>query len=262
MHWIIQDCMLAEDDAKELFHVLTKYGIKFSVITIENDRMVLHPDFDELPEADEDVMPIGAYSLMRFIDNHKPAWKKFLFNGPGMQGDVYPIEYGNDMLNSDAVVTDLASAGTLFDHFFIRPLHDNKAFPGSALSRQDFGEWRKRRKSHLITDDLPVLVASIKDICSETRLFIVDKKIITGSLYKMDRKMSISPIIDPIVQEFANGLISREFQPERAYVMDVALINTQAGIRPKVVELNCINCSGFYSANIARLVESLDFIQA
>lgn len=262
MHWIIQDCMLAEDDARELFHVLTKYSIKFSVITIENDQMVLHPDFDGLPEAGEDIMPIGAYSLMRFIDTHRPAWKKFLFNGPGMQGDVYPIEYGKDMLNSDAVVTNLASASTVFDHFFIRPLHDNKAFAGSALSRQDFIEWRKRCKSHLATDDLPVLVASIKDICSETRLFIIDRKIITGSLYKMGGKMSISPLVDPMVKEFANDLISKEFQPEKAYVMDIALINTQAGIHPKVVELNCINCSGFYSSDIARIVEHLNFIEA
>lgn len=46
------------------------------------------------------------------------------------------------------------------------------------------------------------------------------------------------------------------YQPGRAFVIDVAL--TDDGL--KIVELNCINCSGFYEADIQKIIMSLNNI--
>jgi len=42
--------------------------------------------------------------------------------------------------------------------------------------------------------------------------------------------------------------------PAKAFVMDVCMI--ESGM--KIVEVNCINCSGFYDTDIQKLVASLE----
>lgn len=47
-----------------------------------------------------------------------------------------------------------------------------------------------------------------------------------------------------------------DYQPDKAFVIDIA--NTDNGL--KIVELNCINCSGFYEADIQKIIMNLNML--
>ena len=68
--------------------------------------------------------------------------------------------------------------------------------------------------------------------------------------------MRTSPIINDDEIDFVNNMISL-YQPTKAFVMDIAY--TDEGL--KIVELNCINCSGFYEANIQKIIMELNYIE-
>ena len=99
-----------------------------------------------------------------------------------------------------------------------------------------------------------VLTSHLHTITNESRFYIVDGKVITGSYYRVNDKLHnklITP--DEEVFKIAQQYVDI-FNPCQAYVMDLALVgNTQA-----VVEFNSINCSGLYACDYPKLLKALD----
>jgi len=100
---------------------------------------------------------------------------------------------------------------------------------------------------------LVYIFASVVGGVTETRFFVVDGKIVTGSLYKRGNKVIYDSNIDPDVQKFAQEMVDF-WQPNRAFVIDIAL--TPDGC--KIVEINNINSSGFYASNVNKIIDAIE----
>ena len=59
--------------------------------------------------------------------------------------------------------------------------------------------------------------------------------------------------LDKPAYDFCNKMI-KLFQLNDAFVMDLALIDNEY----KIIECGCINCAGFYKANMQKLLMSLE----
>ena len=81
----------------------------------------------------------------------------------------------------------------------------------------------------------------------------MDGRIVTGSMYRLGHRVVYDPYVPPHCLDFADQMI-RQWQPARAFVMDVA--ETPDG--PKIIEINNINCSGFYACNMGRIVDAVE----
>ena len=74
--------------------------------------------------------------------------------------------------------------------FFIRPTEDRKIFAGQIVTKGEFDVWvTNTLNAHkdgytTLTPDTEVIVSEVKNIHSEWRFFVVDGKIVTGSLIK------------------------------------------------------------------------------
>jgi hypothetical protein len=112
---------------------------------------------------------------------------------------------------------------------------------------------RKIEGFSTLTNDTRVMIAPLQDIFCEYRLFVVDKKIVTGSLYKLRDQVIYNSLIDETVIEFANKMIEK-WTPDRAFVLDVAV--TSEG--HKIVEVNNINSSGFYASDLAKFIMAIE----
>ena len=142
------------------------------------------------------------------------------------------------------------------DDVFIKPESGMKEFTGQVLSKQrdleDLSPWG------VIDDHTLCVVASPKDIKAEFRYIIVEGKVITGSEYRWDNVLDVRRDTHPICDLLAAKVAAMEWQADKAYVCDVALME-DAGARPHaaVIELNAFSSSGLYACNTYDIVKAV-----
>lgn len=206
----------------------------------------------------KDVFCFGAVKLAHIA-------KKYGFYPGSMFNDnhdfeVYSPYYGEDMLNHGGVVMSFTEP--IPDHipqaFFARPTKDTKVFSGQLFMKYSWDEYvqdcLKNDTASLITEETKVLIAPLKTIHQEIRCWIVDGEVVTMSQYKIGSRVVYENADNQDdIREFANKLAFL-YQPAEAFVLDVA--RTEEGL--KCIEINCINCSGFYEANLQKLIISLE----
>ncbi len=155
------------------------------------------------------------------------------------------------MLNDEMVITtasQFASGLRSGESMFVRPTKDLKSFPGGVVTGDTVEKWL----AGLEDTSVRVAASRPREIIAEYRLFIVGGRIITGSQYKANGRLYSKRIETSGYEPFemaVNGWL-----PMDTCVMDMAL--TPEG-EYRVVEFNCINCSGFYDHDLKALVTAL-----
>jgi hypothetical protein len=145
---------------------------------------------------------------------------------------------------------------------FIKPSSDLKYFAGKVLYRMDNTISSELESECMIdcdlTDDTSVLINEqlIDNILFEYRAFVVDNKIVDCSQYIKLGKVLPEVVADDVrdeIYQYVNK-IQQIYTPHDHYVIDVAKLDTG---ELKIVEYNCINCSGIYANNRALIYKNL-----
>ena len=142
--------------------------------------------------------------------------------------------------------------------WFTRPSLDLKQYSGMVISSKNCVEWLQDIIKHDtstasgITSDTKIVLCETCDIQAEFRWFIVDRKVVSGSMYRHNGQLVSIRADEPDVvneaQKFADGWL-----PHDNCVMDLALV----GGNMKVIEFNCINASGFYNHDTTTIFKKL-----
>ena len=106
--------------------------------------------------------------------------------------------------------------------------------------------------SELSKDQL-IQVGTVKKIYKEARIWIVGSKVVTSSYYRYGANVEYTENVEPEGLEFAQSMVDL-YQVADSFVMDICL--TPDGW--KIVEINCINCSGFYKGDMQRVLIALE----
>jgi hypothetical protein len=281
MYFLLQTNVSQADSFNELLDAVSKHAeyrlvktIPFTNIIVDNDVDINNlaedsiPDFDI--ENDQSIMTMGSYTLVKIAKQRgwEPAGdfvsNKFNF-------DNLKKHYGcQNMLNGQAIQGTMGDIDIPdeWEDVFARPVEDTKSFAGGVFDKEVFKDFLKTIvdiNDELLNAETPIIVAPVQEILAEYRLFVVDGEIVAGSLYRiLDETKSIpmfrglTPLDDDVSQEdvcvaFAKDML-RVYQPERAFVLDVAI--TLFG--PKIIEVNNINSSGFYASDVENIVVALN----
>jgi len=134
--------------------------------------------------------------------------------------------------------------------FFMRPDSGAKVFTGQRIEYVD----AKRQIESLarvssLTPDTMVYLAPDQPVEAEYRIFIVNRKVISGSFYSFEETSSGAEIPNNVLS-LADDVARHAWQIDIAYSCDIALINGH----PKVVELNAGSTSGFYDSDSMSIV--------
>ena len=108
-----------------------------------------------------------------------------------------------------------------------------------------------------VTMDTRLVISPPREIAQETRCWIVDRKLVTASVYRRYETVIYESNVDEDVRAFAQSIAKEAWQPHRAYVLDVARVGDQL----KVVEVNTLNSAGFYAADVQKLVEAIEAME-
>lgn len=280
MLWIVQKDLWEEDGYVKFVEALDRLEIEYLIVKpVPFTNRIMPADFDsfaqdmndvEEPYIDttQDIMAFGATSLTRIAQAR--GWYPGTYMNQNFTYEKWSKGFGlENILNPDSLVQPLGEYFNLSmfegSNVFVRPVLDSKTFNGEVKSKYDFKDWQQSIKfmEEFMVDelvDIPMLnkdtviaVAAAKKIYSEYRMFIVNNKVVTASMYQLGGKLITTKDIDKRVLRFADEMI-QTWVPAAAFVMDIA--DTADGL--KVIEINNINSSGFYAADPQKIIMAIE----
>lgn len=255
MHWVVAENIYREAGVDNLLQVLKQEGIPHSVHKIIPFIGGIEPDID----IDGPVMLMGPYSMLRVAQ--RKGWTPGVFDLSQVTYGEHIAHWGGHMLNADAIFCAFSDVGenVADDVFFMRPVFDSKVFAGKVFDLDEYAKWRHsvvvlgEDDGAGLRADTRVMVSSPKVISREYRLWVVDGRVVTASLYRQGGRSIHSPIVEDSIKSFGRERAS-EWMPNRAFVLDVAQLPDGS---LKVVETNTINAAGLYAADVGSLVEAI-----
>lgn len=138
---------------------------------------------------------------------------------------------------------------------FFRPDVSTKTISGNIYNpnnNTDYNFYKDKIPLHDI-----VVKAPLKNILEEYRLFIINKKLVTGSRYIKKNKIESKniSILDNYNEIYDFSLKAIEcWEPDICYTLDVCLLEDMSY---KIVEVNSINSSGLYESDIETLIKHI-----
>ena len=140
------------------------------------------------------------------------------------------------------------------EKYFIRPCADTKSFTGSVMESGAIADWAFSLA--LFDPELlrsRIVVSKPRPISQEWRLFMINKSVSTGSCYQKDGVSDQSTDIPEGVIKFAEA-VADIWTPAPIFTLDIALCSEKL----YVVECGCFNYSGFYGADLVKLVKDIN----
>lgn len=269
MHWVVQNGFNNDPSVVALRENLDKLGVSWSGVDVIPFSEELHPPLP--PEVDEkNIVVYGSITLSKIakLKNWQPGsfttaefnmksvlehWKHKCLS---YEGHRFGTIEGFNELN-------------LPNEFFIRPNEDNKAFSGQVMTIDEFLLWRSNviqwmDANSQVNTKTAVMIAPVQQIQAEFRFFVVDGRIITGSMYNLCGDLVKKPYeeIDDFVKQYAMACVNLQcsadrivWNPSRAFALDIAI---NADGEPKILEIGCLNSCGFYAADTQKLIMAIE----
>lgn len=270
MLYVIQNNIFRESNYDNMFHHLDRMGLEHVMVRFEpfEKKLFLMKD-DELQDDVEfktdrkDVFIFGSVPLSNA--SHLFGWKPGGMYNENHDFEVYGKHYGENMLNHDAVVQNFFDPipDSMPVMFFARPCLDNKAFAGQVFMRHSWDEMIddsvKKGLKHTQDNSLRVVIAPIKNVAFEVRCWVVGGKVVTMSQYRFANRVTYKNVDHyDWLRDKVQGFVD-VFRPAEAFVIDVCeVIRDGMPNDIKIVEINCINCSGYYDMNFQKLLGVLE----
>lgn len=253
--WLIEKYIF-DENVNKFKDVFKKLNIKYKIFEY---HPFMEIDCSSLFNDDDCVIFYGSLNLARDL-RKKSKWV------PGVWGDLNKLKcttyynyLGEFLLNSDYIMLPygelLRRKEFLFnnvgnnDALFIRPDSGFKTFTGTVIYKNSYEADVKQLGFYDVDAANIVIVSEPKNIYEEYRMICVDKQIVTGCMYKLNRKEHYSTSIPEEVFEFATK-IANKWQPDNCFTIDVC--KTDDGY--KLVEINSFSSSGFYVCDIEKIV--------
>lgn len=166
------------------------------------------------------------------------------------------------LFNKDCIIENFEKAKNLkFDEImFVKPTSDLKAFNGGFVSvGETFEEFINRNQlmSNVDYSNVNVLFSHLKESEAEYRFFVVNKEVVSGSRYMLDRVVKPSKEVPKEIFDKAIEY-AKLYQPADIFTMD--LVKNKSGIY--IMEYNCFNCSGTYENDLVKTYgKIIDYIK-
>jgi hypothetical protein len=252
MIYIIQENVFQDRNYDIIFEALNRLDLEYEVVSCLPDST----SFD-FKTTRKDVFPFGSVKMARLSKEN--GWYPGSFFGNNHDYSIYSEHYKDNLLNYDCnIITFGDNIEWDYNEMkFIRPCKDSKLFTGQVFSKTKWEDMLEQKAdnqyfSELSKDQL-IQVGTVKKIYKEARIWIVGGKVVTSSYYRYGANVEYTENVEPEGLEFAQSMVDL-YQVADSFVMDICL--TPDGW--KIVEINCINCSGFYKGDMQRVLIALE----
>lgn len=253
MFFLIQANVYLDPDHPKIFDALEELNIDYDVINIPPTAEKIEFETDR-----KDVFVYGSVTIARLATQNSD-WFPGSFYGGNHLYEVYARHYGENLLNHTVSVHKISEelSWKEGETKFIKPYSEAKIFTGRVFTESEWKDFvfeALETKTNRITRASLVQISEARRTIKEARLWIVGGQIIDGGYYKFNDNASFEEKVSDDGFRFANEMI-QIFNLAEAFVMDICL--TDEGW--KIVEINCINSSGFYpNTNVKSVIKALN----
>ena len=270
---MIQTDMYAEFGFRRLVDAVKDLNLSYSIFKLR--------PFDHHIEIVDGLIPGGAKPTMVWgmttIEEvaKRYGWVPGVFKNENFDMRVFHKMWGTEMLNFDGQFHKLGEVPSFEGARFIRPVHDTKSFTGQLINGDEFEKWRQQlyelRHEYTTLDlNTEVMVATPKKLVNEARFFVVDKEVISGSTYRVGGRVLYKhidrnfPLGIPLLEYAERHCVASTSElmpwtPAEAFVLDVG--QTDEG-KLKIIEVNCLNTSGFYDNDMTAVVKAISYMKS
>jgi len=254
--WVVQENLAGEAAYDEFIATIRETGAPLEIVKVI-------PFSHELIPEPPDTFNIAFGGLTLESIARDRNWTPGTFTNNNHHFQRWSQGYRGYLLNDDAEIAPFGQAK--FDGVrFIRPLDDSKVFAGQVIEGSFFDVWKEQVADiqdsfSTLTENTPILMAYPKRIDEEYRFFVVDSRVVTGSMYKeygRTRKERVDILRPHPAAAFASSMV-RHWKPCRNFVLDVCKLPTGEF---KVVEINSLTSAGFYDCDTRVLVHAIQDI--
>lgn len=251
MYYVVQKNTFNEKGHERLIQTLERFKLPHEIVDV-----LPFLDDIEFKTKRKDVFCFGALKMAKLYKQY--GWDPGVLMTKNHDFLVYRNFYQDELLNFDSVIQEFGEdIRWRHPQYFIRPCKDTKVFAGSIFNMIEWGRFKTQatdcRWSINLTDDVLIQVSPLKRIQKEYRFWIVDGKVITGSLYKMGHRACFSNQVEESALIYCQKMVQK-YELSKAFVMDVCLVDGKY----KIVECGCINCAGFYEADMQKIITALE----
>ena len=254
MYWVIDENFRSSRNYDLLIDSLNESKTPYAITKLRPFINDINPDVN--PEG---PVFVSGGTGMKVIAEQKCWFPGYIDSN--IDYEILLKHYKDKMLNYGGKVVAFKDLNPEHESFFVRPCLDNKSFSGTVMTREEFVNWQSKIVSLnneanswvSIKPDDRVFYSSTAAIMAEYRFFAVAGKIVTGSIYKLGRRIVYSDKVNQSVYDFAQQMIDL-WSPNEAFVIDIA--ETPDGCR--VLECNSINSAGFYDCDMAKIVAAIN----
>lgn len=202
------------------------------------------------------------------IDNYE-CYKYYGYYGEKLLNSEYMMMGLNDVVRNKDLIKKIMKQewyDKSDEKIFIRPSNGYKTFAGQLLNTENLeNEIDILLKSYGGVDpETLVLISREEKIIEEYRFIVVDGKVITGSKYMDENNMgTFKAYYDKPVHENSHEFIFAQtvanlYQPDKAFTIDICLIDCGDYEIFKVLEINSFNCASMYGADYDKIVSEIN----
>lgn len=246
MYYLVQENVFRDQHYHLVLNALNRLGLEHEIVSLNKSESF------EFNTDRKDVFCFGSIKLARLAKQN--AWTPGSLMNENHDYGIYSEYWKENMLNWDGHLQTLSKpVGFKQNHQFIRPAKDSKIFNGGVYTKE---EWTAISSKLLTRKDLKnemIQIANPKKIYQEIRCWVINKKVVSASTYKIGKEVRYQEYKDIDGLSFANEMV-QQYQPAQAFVLDICL--TEKGW--KIVEINCMNSAGFYACNLQKLIMELE----
>lgn len=264
MHWVVQENICNEAGYVDLIRELERQAIPHSV------HKVVPFSGELIPEAhpyNDRVWCMGSLSMRNVAEKNK--WFPGVVNLDLYDQERMIIDWKHNVLNADARICTIQDIYN--DQFplylkenFVRPVDDSKFIKGSVMSAEELHTWAADiiemgpSNGATVTAKSRIVVARTKPIAREARFWVVKGRVVTWSLYKLGNTVLYSRnLVEGSMANYADFVAHENWKrgcPVQTYCLDIAQM-MDGGYR--IIEMNNLNSSGLYDANVGVLVDAI-----
>lgn len=265
--WIISN-LGHRDNIEKLSYSIQEIGRDCSVLNLEEISNLCY----ELNTKKECIITRGSIWSNSNFKKHNPYWvgnchskESFLcssyypFLGKYLTQKNYIFLPFSELIRKiDWIYKILGKE----DKIFLRPDSGEKEFSGEIVHKNMFEHWKENTYRTLEYASIPhsimCVVSSPEDVYDEYRLLIVDKKVITGSSYRIAKHIhqeQICKIKNKDIIDFAETVINDNYPIlPRFHVLDISRNSTGEN---SVMEVGCFCCCGLYEMDFKSVALSV-----
>ncbi len=240
MHFLIQNSTYTEEGWEQFITNLNLLKIPYTLVDQYSWKYTIDLTLKSIPN---NFIPIGTKEFILY--GLKNNWPNIYGTQQDYSYSFFSKYFLSEMLNSDFICKPFQSLN-LTNKAWVREDDGYGSFKGQIVTTDTYN--LQKPLSQLF------VTASLKEIAAEYRIFVINNQVISSSCYMLGGNFTLFNTDDEtVLMSYAQKVVDQSKFPLETFVMDVAIHNYLY----KVLEINCVNCSGWYAVNSLKVLKAL-----